>query len=39
MYYESMIWTGLNVALNMRCLEMLAEGESESLGRNALRMN
>ena len=33
-----MIWTGLNVALNMRCLAMLAEGDAERCGRNVLRM-
>ena len=38
MYSERMTWTGLNVAMNMRCLAMLAEGEVERPGRNVLRM-
>ena len=27
MYSDRMIWTGLNVTVNMRCLAMLAEGK------------
>ena len=35
---KRMIWTGLNVALNMRCLAMLAAAEVERPGRNVSRM-
>ena len=40
MYNERVIWTGLNVALNMRCLAMLAESEErlEGMRREWLEM-